>query len=80
MNLIDVNNITKRYGDRMVVDDVSFSVEEGEIFGILGPNGAGKTTTVESITGLRTPDSGTITVLGQLTKVRRPPRPALRSA
>jgi ABC-2 type transport system ATP-binding protein len=43
---------------------VSFSVEEGEIFGILGPNGAGKTTTVESIAGLRTPDAGTISVLG----------------
>ena len=46
------------------VDGVSFTVEEGEIFGILGPNGAGKTTTVESIAGLRAPDSGTIRVLG----------------
>ena len=64
MSLIEVDNITKRYGDRLVVDGVSFSVEEGEIFGILGPNGAGKTTTVESIGGLRTPDSGTIRVLG----------------
>jgi ABC-2 type transport system ATP-binding protein len=64
MNVIEVSNLTKRYGDRAAVDDVSFSVEEGEIFGILGPNGAGKTTTVESIAGLRTPDGGTITVLG----------------
>jgi ABC-2 type transport system ATP-binding protein len=63
MNVIEVSNLTKRYGDRAAVDDVSFSVEEGEIFGILGPNGAGKTTTVESIAGLRTPDGGTITVL-----------------
>ena len=64
MNVIDVSDLTKRYGDRAAVDRVSFSVEEGEIFGILGPNGAGKTTTVESIAGLRTPDSGTIRVLG----------------
>ena len=64
MNVIEVDDIVKRYGDRAAVDGVSFSVEEGEIFAILGPNGAGKTTTVESIAGLRTPDSGTITVLG----------------
>ena len=64
MNVIEVTNLTKRYGDRAVVDDVSFSVEEGEIFGILGPNGAGKTTTVESIAGLRAPDGGSIRVLG----------------
>jgi len=48
----------------VAVDDISFSVEEGEIFGILGPNGAGKTTTVECVAGLRTPDAGRITVLG----------------
>ena len=64
MHTIEVNNLTKRYGDQLAVDGVSFSVEEGEIFGILGPNGAGKTTTVESIAGLRQPDSGTIRVLG----------------
>ena len=64
MNVIEVTNLVKRYGDRTAVDGVSFSVEEGEIFAILGPNGAGKTTTVESISGLRTPDSGTIRVLG----------------
>ncbi len=64
MNVIEVTNLVKRYGDRTAVDGVSFSVEEGEIFAILGPNGAGKTTTVESIGGLRTPDSGTIRVLG----------------
>jgi len=46
------------------VDDISFAVEEGEIFGILGPNGAGKTTTVECVAGLRTPDAGKIAVLG----------------
>ena len=64
MNVIEVNQLTKRYGDRAAVDGVSFSVEEGEIFGILGPNGAGKTTTVETIAGLRSPDGGTISVLG----------------
>jgi ABC-2 type transport system ATP-binding protein len=64
MNVIEVTNLQKHYGGRAAVDDVSFSVEEGEIFGILGPNGAGKTTTVESIAGLRVPDAGTISVLG----------------
>ena len=64
MNVIEVTNLVKRYGDRTAVDGVSFTVEEGEIFAILGPNGAGKTTTVESIGGLRAPDSGTIRVLG----------------
>ncbi len=64
MNVIEVSNLRKQYSGRPAVDGVSFSVEDGEIFGILGPNGAGKTTTVESIAGLRTPDSGTISVLG----------------
>jgi ABC-2 type transport system ATP-binding protein len=62
--VIDVRNLHKRYGDTVAVDDVSLSVEEGEIFGILGPNGAGKTTTVECIAGLRAPDRGEIRVLG----------------
>ena len=61
---IEVTNLHKRYGDKVAVHDVSFTVDEGEIFGILGPNGAGKTTTVESIEGLRSPDGGTIRVLG----------------
>jgi ABC-2 type transport system ATP-binding protein len=63
-NVIEVRNLHKAYGDTVAVDDVSLTVEEGEIFGILGPNGAGKTTTVECIEGLRTPGSGTISVLG----------------
>src|SRR6266480_900804 len=62
--VIDVQNLHKTYGDTVAVDDVSFTVQEGEIFGILGPNGAGKTTTVECIEGLRAPDSGQISVLG----------------
>lgn len=64
MSVIEVENLVKRYDDEVVVDDVTFSVEKGEIFGILGPNGAGKTTTVEAIAGLRRPDSGRIRVLG----------------
>ena len=62
--VIDVQNMHKSYGGTVAVDDVSFTVQAGEIFGILGPNGAGKTTTVESIAGLRTPDRGRISVLG----------------
>jgi len=64
MSVIEVSNLHKRYGDTVAVDDVSFTVERGEIFGILGRNGAGKTTTVECIEGLRAPDSGTVRVLG----------------
>ncbi|PRB09572.1 ABC transporter ATP-binding protein [Microbacterium sp. MYb62] len=64
MTALEVRNLQKRYGRHVAVEDVSFAVEEGEIFGIIGPNGAGKTTTVESIAGLRTPDSGSISVLG----------------
>lgn len=64
MTALEVRNLHKRYGQHVAVDDVSFTVEVGEIFGIIGPNGAGKTTTVESIAGLRTPDSGSISVLG----------------
>ncbi|MFI6074712.1 ABC transporter ATP-binding protein [Actinoplanes sp. NPDC051343] len=65
MTVIEVRNLQKRYGSTVAVRDVSFTVERGEIFGILGPNGAGKTTTVECIAGLRTPDSGSISVLGR---------------
>lgn len=64
MTALEVRHLRKGYGHRIAVEDVSFTVEEGEIFGIIGPNGAGKTTTVESIAGLRTPDSGTVSVLG----------------
>ncbi|NUO61352.1 MAG: ABC transporter ATP-binding protein [Hamadaea sp.] len=62
--VLEVTNLHKRYGERIAVDDVTFSVERGEIFGILGRNGAGKTTTVECVGGLRTPDRGDIRVLG----------------
>jgi len=62
--VIEVQHLHKSYGDTVAVDDVSFTVADGEIFGILGPNGAGKTTTVESIEGLRAPNRGAISVLG----------------
>ncbi|MCO5975008.1 ABC transporter ATP-binding protein [Actinoallomurus soli] len=62
--VIEVHNLHKSYGDTVAVDDVSLTVQEGEIFGILGPNGAGKTTTVECVEGLRRPDRGEISVLG----------------
>jgi ABC-2 type transport system ATP-binding protein len=64
MPVIEVTNLHKRYRDQVAVHDVSFTVDQGEIFGILGPNGAGKTTTVESIAGLRRPDGGRISVFG----------------
>jgi len=59
-----VENLIKSYGDVQAVRGVSFSVEEGEVFGLLGPNGAGKTTTVEILEGLRTLDSGKVSVCG----------------
>jgi ABC-2 type transport system ATP-binding protein len=62
--VIEVEGLTKRYGAHLAVDDVGFSVTEGEIFGILGVNGAGKTTTVECLQGLRRPDRGRMRVLG----------------
>jgi ABC-2 type transport system ATP-binding protein len=64
MSVIEVEHLHKQYRDQVAVDDLSFTVERGEIFGILGPNGAGKTTVVEIIEGLRTPDGGTVRVLG----------------
>jgi ABC-2 type transport system ATP-binding protein len=62
--VIQVSRVRKTYGSTVAVDEVSFDVNEGEIFGLIGPNGAGKTTTMECIEGLRTPDRGTISVLG----------------
>ncbi len=62
--VITVKNLRKTYGAKVAVDDVSFEVRRGEIFGILGPNGAGKTTSVECLTGLRAADDGEIRVLG----------------
>ena len=66
--VIEVENLTKHYGDITAVDDVSLQVEAGTIFGLVGPNGAGKSTAIECIEGLRTPSDGSVQVLG------RPPR------
>jgi len=62
--VVEVTGLTKRYRGRAVVDEISFHVDQGEIFGILGPNGAGKTTAVECIEGLRRRDSGQVRILG----------------
>ena len=62
--VVDVQNLTKRFGHLTAVDDVSFRVDEGEIFGLLGENGAGKTTTIEMLEGFQHPDKGSVLVLG----------------
>src|SRR5690606_31403388 len=62
--VVVVDRIRKVYGRVVAVDDVSFEVRQGEIFGLIGPNGAGKTTTMECVEGLRRPDQGRISVLG----------------
>jgi ABC-2 type transport system ATP-binding protein len=64
VSVIHVSAIRKTYRSVLAVDDVSFDVERGEIFGLIGPNGAGKTTTMECIEGLRRPDRGAVSVLG----------------
>jgi ABC-2 type transport system ATP-binding protein len=61
---IKVDKLTKRYGNLLAVNDISFNVRRGEVFALLGPNGAGKTTTVEIIDTIRTPTSGKVTLLG----------------
>jgi ABC-2 type transport system ATP-binding protein len=62
--ILEVENLVKAYGEVQAVRGVSFSVDEGEVFGLLGPNGAGKTTTVEILEGLRDPDGGRVRVCG----------------
>ena len=62
--VIQVSGIRKTYGRTVAIDEVSFEVKDGEIFGLIGPNGAGKTTTMECVEGIRKPDHGTISVLG----------------
>ncbi len=63
-NIITVKNLTKRYGDKTAVDNISFGVKQGEIFGILGPNGAGKTTTMEMMEAMRPIDNGEVILDG----------------
>jgi len=64
MAAIELTGVTKQYGDVTALDDVSLSVEEGEIFGFLGPNGAGKSTTIDILLDFVRPTGGTATVLG----------------
>ena len=69
---IEVEKLTKRYGELPAVNDISFNVRKGEVFALLGPNGAGKTTTVEIIDTIRTPTSGKVRLLGMdVTKKKR---------
>lgn len=65
MSLLEVSHLRKTYGTTVAVDDLSFSVEAGEIFGLVGPNGAGKSTTMMVLAGLRVADSGTVAIAGQ---------------
>ena len=62
---VEVNHIVKSYADKAVVNDLSFSVTQGEIFGLIGPNGAGKTTTIRMMMDIIKPDSGDVTILGK---------------
>jgi ABC-2 type transport system ATP-binding protein len=62
--LIETRNLVKKFGEKTAVNNVSFTVNGGEVFGFLGPNGAGKTTTIKAIVGLLQPSSGTVTVAG----------------
>jgi ABC-type multidrug transport system ATPase subunit len=68
---LEIDGLTKRFGDKTVVDDISFSVGEGEVFGFLGPNGSGKTTTIRIVLDILKPDAGVIRLLGGLTAGRR---------
>src|SRR5690606_3181085 len=70
MAFVEVNNVVKRYGDKLSVDHLNMSIEAGEIFGLIGPNGAGKSTTMNMIVGLLPLDQGSITVDGIPVKER----------
>ena len=62
--MIEINNLQRKYGDRLAVDDLSLEVRSGEVLAFLGPNGAGKTTTIKTIVGLLLPTSGSVQVCG----------------
>lgn len=69
--ILEVKNLSKKFGDFVAVDDITFSVDEGEIIGFLGPNGAGKSTTINCLLGVVKPDTGTIAVFGMDLQKRR---------
>ncbi len=64
-NIVEVNHLTKKFGKFTAVNDISFSIKEGEVVGLLGPNGAGKTTTIDMLIGILTPTSGNISIFGK---------------
>jgi ABC-2 type transport system ATP-binding protein len=68
-NSLEVKNLVKTYQTQRAVDDVSFHVQKGKIFGLLGPNGAGKTTLIRMITGILQPDSGSVSIMGQVSNL-----------
>lgn len=68
MSILELNNIIKRYDNKLVVDNISLKIEKGEIFGLLGPNGAGKSTVISMICDLVKPDQGEITIDGHSLK------------
>jgi ABC-2 type transport system ATP-binding protein len=65
MNVVEVNHVVKAYADKVAVNDISFTIGQGEIFGLIGPNGAGKTTTIKMMMDIMQPDSGEVTILGK---------------
>ena len=65
MHAIEVDHLSKHFGTLVALNDISFSVNEGETFGFLGPNGAGKTTTIRLLTGISPPTGGTATIFGK---------------
>src|SRR5258708_9103684 len=65
MNIIELNRVRKAYGNFVAVDDLSFRIAQGAVFGLLGPNGAGKTSTIRMMIGITAPDSGDISLLGK---------------
>jgi putative spermidine/putrescine transport system ATP-binding protein/putrescine transport system ATP-binding protein len=72
MHVLDVGNVTKRFGDFTAVENVSFSVDAGQILSLLGPSGCGKTTTLRMISGFEEPDEGRVVISGQDMRGKRP--------
>lgn len=71
MNILEVKNLTKKFKEFTAVNNVSFSLERGEILGLLGPNGAGKTTTIQMLLGVLTPTSGEVSYFGKTLREHR---------
>ena len=69
--MLRCEGLTRRYGDRLAVDDLSFEIRSGETYGLLGPNGAGKTTAISMVAGILSPDAGTVTVAGERVRASR---------